>query len=159
MNSVVSWIAAQAEQPAGPLPLRKDFDVEEAIDRNPDIWFYRDRTIALLRRYLRFSLETGRLPSLLGREFFRTTVTSYKATTFEDRVLFAHDVENCLQRLDDFAQRVLARVVLQEHGHEEAARLLHCSRSTLERELTAAIDALTEIFLEVEILTPRESPE
>lgn len=158
MNSIVSWIAAAADPPGNPLPLPKGFDVEQAIDRNPDIWFYRDRTIALLRRYLRFSLETGRLPSLLGREVFRTTVTSYRATTFEDRVLFAHDVENCLQRLDDFAQQVLARIVLQEHGHEEAARLLHCSRSTLERELPAAIDALSEIFLEVAILTPKASP-
>jgi len=37
----------------------------------PDLWLYRDRTSALLRRYLRLAVEVGRLPTLLGREFFR----------------------------------------------------------------------------------------
>src|ERR1700690_557358 len=66
--------------------------LEDALDRNPDLWLYRGRTVALLRRYLRFSLETGRLPSLVGREFFRAKVTYYTAATFEDRVIFLRDV-------------------------------------------------------------------
>ena len=41
------------------------------VSRDPDIWLYRERTIALLKRYLRISIEVGRLPSLLGRELFR----------------------------------------------------------------------------------------
>jgi DNA-directed RNA polymerase specialized sigma24 family protein len=127
--------------------------VETALDRNPDIWAYRKRTTALLRRYLRYSLETGRVPSLLGREFFRATVTAYTVATFEERVLFAYDVERCLQRLDEFSRQVLARIVLQEHGHEEAARLLHCSRKRIERTIPEALDDLSEIFLEVRILT------
>jgi len=49
---------------------------------------YRGRTVAMLRRYMRYSIETGRLPSLLGREFFRAKVTSYTVVTFEDRVIF-----------------------------------------------------------------------
>ncbi len=36
---------------------------------DPDLWLYRDRTLALLKRYMRLSVEVGRLPSLLGREF------------------------------------------------------------------------------------------
>src|SRR5207249_1869324 len=55
---------------------------ETPLDRNPDIWLYRKRTIGLLRRYLRYSLETGRLPSVMGREFFRSRVTSYTVVTF-----------------------------------------------------------------------------
>src|ERR1700726_1483370 len=55
---------------------------DEPSDRNPDLWMYRRRTVSLLRRYMRFSLETGRLPSFVGREFFRAKVTSYRATTF-----------------------------------------------------------------------------
>jgi hypothetical protein len=43
---------------------------EDAIERNPDLWMYRDRTVKLLRRYMRFSLETGRLPSLVGAGIF-----------------------------------------------------------------------------------------
>src|SRR5271165_7382199 len=50
----------------------------------PELWLYRDRTAAMLRRYGRLSVEVGRLPSLLGREFFRTGVTSYRVGTFED---------------------------------------------------------------------------
>jgi hypothetical protein len=32
-----------------------------------ELWLYRDRTTGLLRRYIRMSVEVGRLPSLLGR--------------------------------------------------------------------------------------------
>ena len=42
----------------------------ETMGCNPDLWLYRDRTVGLLKRYLRYSVEVGRLPSLLGREFF-----------------------------------------------------------------------------------------
>jgi hypothetical protein len=37
-----------------------------------DLWPCRDRTVALLKRYAHSSVEVGRLPSLLGREFFRS---------------------------------------------------------------------------------------
>jgi DNA-directed RNA polymerase specialized sigma24 family protein len=152
MNAVIAWIAAEqdrGDETAGALP-----EVDAVLDRSPDLWLYRDRTVAMLRRYLRYSLETGRLPSLLGCEFFRTTVTSYSVTTFEDRVVFVHDVETCLQRLDDFSRQVIARVVLQEHSHEAAARLLHCSRKTIQRKLQSALDELSEIFLAVALLLP-----
>ena len=59
----------------------------------PELWVYRDRTKTLLLRYLRMSIEVGRLPSILGREFFRAHVTSYRVNTFEDAVIFVHDVE------------------------------------------------------------------
>jgi len=73
---------------------------DDPLDRNPDLWMYRSRTVSLLRRYLRFSLETGRLPSFVGREFFRAKMTCYTATTFEDRVIFVSDVEKSLDRLE-----------------------------------------------------------
>jgi hypothetical protein len=69
---------------------------------DPDLWLYRDRTVALLRRYLRLSIEVGRTPSLLGREFFRSRVTSYGYSTFEDSVIFVHDVERSLEELNEF---------------------------------------------------------
>src|ERR1044072_4436085 len=43
----------------------------------PEIAFYRKYTEALLRRYLKLSMEYGRAPSLLGREMFRGNVTHY----------------------------------------------------------------------------------
>jgi hypothetical protein len=127
---------------------------ESALDRNPDLWMYRERTVALLRRYMRLSLETGRLPSVIGRELFRAKITAYKATTFEERVIFVHDVEGCLERLAPFDQKIIARLVLQEHDHERAARLLHSTRKTIERRLPELLDELSEEFLRVRLLAP-----
>jgi DNA-directed RNA polymerase specialized sigma24 family protein len=122
---------------------------------------YRNRTVAMLRRYMRYAMETGRLPSLLGREFFRSKVTSYTVVTFEDRVIFVHDMETCLEKLDEFSRRVLARIVLQEYEHEDAAQLLGCTRMTVHRKLIEALDALSGLLLEVGLLERvpnRENP-
>ena len=121
-------------------------------DRNPDLWLYRKRTVGLLRRYMRFSIETGRLPSLVGREFFRAKVTYYTATTFEDRVIFVRDVEKCLNRLAHWDQQLVARIILQEYGQEQAARILHCGLRTVERRLPEVLDLLSEDFLRVGLL-------
>ena len=83
----------------------------------------------MLRRYMRYSIETGRLPSMLGREFFRAKVTSYTVVTFEDRVIFVHDMEKCLERLDEFSRQLIARHILQEHDQAATGRL-----SALHRE-------------------------
>jgi hypothetical protein len=136
---------------------------DDPLDRNPDLWMYRNRTLALLRRYMRISIETGRLPSLIGRELFRAKVTSYTATSFEDRVIFVHDMEVCLERLPTFDQEIIARVVLQEYDHERAARVLHCTRKTIERKLPEILDGLSEAFLKVGMLvavpaTRKETP-
>ena len=101
---------------------------------------------------MRWSLEAGRVPSLLGRELFRAKISSYKATTFEARVIFLHDIERCLARLQEFDQQIVARVVLQEYDHEEAAKLLQCTRKTLERRLPELIDELSESLLKSDLL-------
>jgi hypothetical protein len=125
---------------------------EQLLGADPELRFYRRRTIRLLRRYQRFSLETGRLPSLLGREFFRTTVTSYRSVTFEDRVIFVRDVEKVLGHLDYWDRQLIARVILQEHCYDKAAYLLHCSRKTIQRRLPEVLDLLSKDFLEVGLL-------
>jgi hypothetical protein len=118
----------------------------------PELLFYRDRTLALLRRYERLSVETGRLPSVLGREFFRAKVTSYRAATFEDVVIFVHDVERSLEELDWFEQQLIARIVLQDYSQEEAAGILGCGLRTVERRYPETVDHLSEIFLKRDIL-------
>ncbi|HVO79968.1 MAG TPA: hypothetical protein VMT28_04520 [Terriglobales bacterium] len=115
---------------------------------DPDLWLYRDRTVALLRRYLRLSVEVGRLPSLLGRESFRARVTSYRVSTFEDAVIFVHDVERSLERLDRFDQELIAKIALQEYSHEETAQMLGCWRRTVGRRYPEALDELSRVFLE-----------
>jgi hypothetical protein len=125
---------------------------DDPLDRNPDLWLYRKRTVGLLRRYMRFSIETGRLPSFVGREFFRAKVTYYAATTFEDRVIFVRDVEKCMNRLEYWDQQLIVRIILQEHGQEQTARILQCSRSSVARRLPEVLDLLSEDFLRVGLL-------
>ena len=113
---------------------------------------YRGKAVWMLRRYMRYSLDTGRLPSIVGREFFRTKITRHTPVTFEDRVIFVHDMETCLHRLDGFSQQVIGRIVLQEYGHEEASQLLGCTRMTVHRVLVDALDKLSSILLRVGLI-------
>jgi hypothetical protein len=113
---------------------------------------YRNRTVAMLRRYMKYSMETGRLPSLLGKEFFRTKVTSYTVVTFEDRVIFVHDMETCLGRLDEFSRQLIARRILQEHDCWATAKLLHCNEKTVRRMTPLVLDQLSEILLNAGLL-------
>ena len=129
-------------------PVGQEMPVQcENQAQNAELWLYRERTIALLRRYLRFAIEVGRLPSILGREFFRSKVTSYRMMSFEDAVIFVHDVERALERLALFHQQVIATVIFQEYTHEEAADVLRCGRRTISREFPVAVDCVSEIFL------------
>lgn len=123
-------------------------EVVQPPELDPDLWLYRDRTVALLKRYLRLSVEAGRLPSLLGREFFRTRVTAYGAATFEDAIIFVHDVERSLEKLDEIDKKLLAFIVFQEHTHDEAAKRIGCWRRTIGRRFNEAVDRLTSVFLE-----------
>jgi len=109
---------------------------------------YRNRTVSMLRRYMRYSLETGKLPSLLGGEIFRAKVSGWRTFSIEDRIIFVHDVENCLERLDEFAQLLIARHILQEHDCENTARLLHCNEKTVRRLMPEALDRLSGLLLE-----------
>lgn len=113
--------------------------------RDPDLWWYRDRTIALLKRYMRLSVEVGRLPSLLG--------------PFEDVVIFVHDVERSLEKLDGFSPKLIAKIVLQEYSESEAARLPGCSLRHVERYFPQALDQLSETFLKGDPLKPMEDIE
>lgn len=122
---------------------------EEELGRSgSDLWLYRERTAGVLRRYFQVSIEVGRLPSLLGRELFRAKVSSYTAHTFEDAVIFVHDVEQCLEDLDEFDHRVLAKVVFQDYSQDEAAQLLGCGRKTVGRRVPEILDLISERLLD-----------
>jgi hypothetical protein len=108
-------------------------------DLDPDLAIYRQRTIQFLRRYFKMSMEVGRVPSLLGREVFRARVTSYRMGTFEDTVIFVHDIERCLERLDPESQSLIVRIVFQDYTQEEAAAIFGCTLRTLTRRFPEAI--------------------
>jgi hypothetical protein len=112
-----------------------------------ELWPYRRRTVALLRRYARASVEVGRLPSLLGREFFRSRVTSYTMRNFEDIVIFVADMERAIEKLNTLEKKLLAMNVLEEYTIPEVARLLSCNQRTVERLLQDALDRLSRILL------------
>jgi hypothetical protein len=118
---------------------------------------YRARTVQMLRRYLRYSIETGRIPSVLGGEFFRAKMTTYSVGTFEDRVIFVHDMEKCLGKLDEFSRQLIARHVLQEHDQEATGRLLHCTERTVRTYVPVVLDLLSQILVDVGLLERLDS--
>jgi hypothetical protein len=128
----------------------------EEEDRERERRTYRGRTVAMLRRYMRYSIETGRMPSLLGREFF-PKVTSYTVVTFEDRVIFVHDMEKCLERLDEFSRQLIARHILQEHDQAATGKLLHCTERTVRTYVPVVLDLLSEILLDVGLMERLDS--
>ena len=126
--------------------------VPPGLDRNRsfsdrDLWLYRERTVSLLRRYFRISIEVGRLPSILGRELFRSKVTAYRMSSFEDAVIFVHDVENALEQLDNLSKRLIALIIFEDYSQDEAADILRCARRTVCRQYPEDLDQISELFL------------
>lgn len=120
-----------------------------------EISYYRRYTEGLLRRYLRFSMEAGKVPSLIGRPMFRNgRVTRYRVQGFDDVVIFVHDVERCLARLTERQRALVERVALQEHTQTETAALLGMSLRTVNRRYVEAVDALSRIFLANGLMEP-----
>jgi hypothetical protein len=72
--------------------------------------------------------------------------------TFEDRVIFVHDMERCLEKLDEFSRQLIARHILQEHDQAATGRLLSCTERTVRTWTPIALDLLSEILLDVGLL-------
>ena len=146
----VPRIMAVAEPMRAPMaegqPVRPEPKVELA--------FYRKYTEAMLRRYLRLSMEVGRVPSLMGREMFRGHVSHYRMTGFEDAVILCVDVERCLAQLRKEDQRLIQRIALQGYTQEEAAPLLGLTSRWCREKYGQALDRLTELFVAGRILEP-----
>jgi hypothetical protein len=140
-------------------PTSRETRVESAALPEPkvELGFYRKYTEAMLRRYLRLSMEAGRVPSVMGREMFRGHVTSYKVRSFEDVVIFCIDVERCLGRLRRQDQQLIQRIALQEYTQGEAAPLLGLSLRQCAVRYGQAVDRLTEILLQTGLLEPLKS--
>ena len=120
----------------------------------PELAFYRKYTEGMLRRYVKLSMEAGRTPSLLGQEMFRGRVTSYRVRSFEDVVIFVHDMEKCVARLDYEQQQLIRRIGMQEYTQGEAAQMLGLCLRTTVRRYAEAVDRLTQILLELRLLEP-----
>jgi len=114
--------------------------------------FYRKHTESLLRRYLYASTKVGRAPSILGDPVGRGWASSRPVRTFEDAVIFVLDIENCLGKLGCLDRELLSRIVLQEFTYDETAAMLGMSSRTVANRFPLAVDRLTEMLLEADLL-------
>lgn len=114
--------------------------------------FYRKHTEKMLRRYLYASMLVGRAPSILNEPVSRGWASSRPVVTFEEAVIFVLDVENCLAKLGPLDRLLLAKAIVQEYSHEEVALLLGIGVKRLEFCLGQALDRLTRIMLDADLL-------
>jgi DNA-binding NarL/FixJ family response regulator len=110
----------------------------------------------MLQRYLRLSLEAGRVPSLMGRELFRGDVSHCTMQGFDDAVIFVHDVGNCIARLTPGKQHLVRRIALQGYSHGETAAMLGICHKTVSRHYASALDQLTAMLIRGKLLQLQE---
>lgn len=146
------WAVAERDVATKP-----ELTAEESGQPKVELAFYRKYTEGMLRRYLRLSMQAGRVPSLLGRELFQGNVSSYRVHGFEDAVIFCFDVEKRLGRLQVMDQQLIKRIALQQYTQGEAAGMLGLSLRNSIRQYGQALDRLTEMFLEAGMLEPLKS--
>jgi DNA-directed RNA polymerase specialized sigma24 family protein len=90
--------------------------------------------------------------SSLADPIGRGWVSSQPIRTFEDAVIFVHDMERCLRRLNSLDRDILNRVVIQEDTHAEAASLLGMSVRIISYKLPIALDRFTTLLLNAGLL-------
>lgn len=121
----------------------------------PNGWdLYRDHTRAMLRKFFRMSLHLGRVPSMVGGQMFRGRVTVYEVHTFEDTVIFVHDMERCLERLDELSRILISMIVFQEYTLVEVADKLGLCERQVKRRLVQALNRTSEILIEAKLMEP-----
>jgi hypothetical protein len=150
---------AVAEPAAEGPELQPDAVAEKAMraeQAGEALAFYRKYTEAMLRRYVRLSMQCGRVPSLLGRELFRGNVTHYKMHNFEDVVIFCHDMDRRLNRLERLDQLLIKRIALQQYSQGETAAVLGLSLRSCVRGYAIALDRLTKMLLADGMLEPQK---
>lgn len=121
-----------------------------------ELAFYRKYTEAMLRRYMRVSIEVGRVPSVMGREMFRGNVSHYKMQGVEDGVIFCVDMERCMAKLSGTNRRLLERIALQGYTAQEAAPFFGLDMRRCYERYGQALDRMTELLLAVRLLEPQK---
>ncbi len=149
--------AAAVSQRKGPHSLRlvaREADTFPRSVRNPapHFAFYRKYTEAMLAQYMKLSMEAGRVPSLMGREMFQGNVSHTKVTGFFDIVHFCHDLGNCLKTLSFGQQHLIRRISMEGYTLVETSAMLGISLSTVNRRYAGALDKLTAVLIERDLL-------
>ena len=128
------------------------FEEHDEIDPRPEILCYRGQTFAMVRHFFEIASQVGRLPSLLGREFFRARVSHHAIPSFEDQAVFVRDVELCFARLSEQHAEMITLIGLYSFSRDEVAEMLRCSKAWVNNHVADALDALSEIFLQAGLL-------
>jgi Sigma-70, region 4 len=115
---------------------------------------YREYTEALLRRYVKMSMEAGKVPSLVGQELLRGNVTRYRVGCFADVVIFLADIDRCLNRLNEQQRDLVERMAIHQYTLAETAEQLGVAPRTVLRRYGQALDHLSRKFLDAEMLEP-----
>jgi len=139
----------QATAPRSPAP------PSAAPVARPEMVCFRGQTLALVRHFFELSSQLGRLPSLLGREFFRARVTHHAVPSFEEQAVFIRDVERCLSKLSPEHHQVITLAGLYDFSQEEVAEILHTSRAAVHLCFSEALDSLSELLLQAGLLCER----
>lgn len=93
------------------------------------------------------SLAVGRVPSCVPREAFRAKLGRDRGPTFEDCVIFVHDIEACMHQLDAEMVQLVSRIALQEFTLREVEQQTGVSRCNLARAYYRALDQLSTLLL------------
>ena len=127
-------------------------ETDEFDGARADALFFRGQTLAIVRHFFEIASQIGRLPSILGREFFRAKVSHHVIPSFEEQAVFVHDVEQRWRRLNQQDGEVIALVGLFHYSLDDVATMLGRSRSCVAQRFADSIDQLAEMFLETGLL-------
>lgn len=148
-NATATWEAVRKEEVSRAIPQSAAALPAERIG---NLAFYRRHTEKTLRRYLYASILVGRAPTILKEPLSRGWASSRPVKTFEDAVIFLLDIERCLDQLNSLDKQVLCKVVVQDYTQAEAASLLGMSLRSMSERYPQAIDRLTRILLDADLL-------
>ena len=84
-------------------------------------------------------------------------VTNYAVRSFEDVVIFVHDVEKCIAKLDSEQQLLIRRIGVQQYSQADVAGMQGQTIRTVIRRYNEALDRLTRIFILAKLMEPQNS--
>jgi AraC-like DNA-binding protein len=125
---------------------------EEYNDARAEVLFYRAQALGIVRHFFEIASQIGRVPSIMGREFFRAKVSHHAIPSFEEQAVFVHDVEAALARLNERDGELIALVGLFHYSMDDVATMLGRSRSYVAQHFADSVDQLAEIFLKTGLL-------
>ena len=127
-------------------------EMEEWESERTDLQFFRAQTMGIVQHFFEIASQIGRLPSILGREFFRAKISHHAIPSFEEQAVFVCDVARALEKLNETDGEVVALVGLFHFSLDDVAAMLGRSRTGVYTRYSDSIDQLSEIFLETGLL-------